>query len=640
MMRLATALLTLLTLLPAAGRAGPPEETPSLAAAVAAGTLPAVAERLPRQPLIVEAPAGARQGGSLRTLIGSAKDVRLMVVYGYARLVVFNDKLQLVPDILEKLEVTEDRIFTFHLRPGHRWSDGAPFTAEDFRYFWEDVALNRDLSPTGVPVELLVDGKPPRFEVIDATTVRFSWDKPNPNLLPRIAGASPLYLYRPAHYLKRFHASYTDPEQLKAKAREAGARNWAQLHNRLDNQYRNDNPDLPTLDPWVLQTKAPAQRFMFKRNPFYHRQDTAGRQLPYLDEVAMTVADPKIVAVKTGAGESDLQARYLSFDNYTFLRQAAERNDYNVRLWTTAKGSHLALFPNLTVADPVWRGLMRDVRVRRALSLGIDRHEINQVVFYGLATEGNNTMLRSSPLYSDGNRTKWATYDPGRANALLDEAGLNRWSDDGFRLLPDGRPMMIVVESPGDTAEQTDVLQLIRDTWAKLGVKLLIKSMQQEVFRNRVFAGETVMSISAGAENGVATPDISPAEWAPTNQQYLQWSQWGNFYETMGKAGSAIDMPEARQILDLYRKWESSPDSAGRKAAWEDLLALSADQVFSIGLIGTVPQPIVVSNKLRGVPDKAMFNWDPGANFGMYRMDGFWFGDDRQAALNSPSAPK
>ena len=116
----------------------------------------------------------------------------------------------IVPDILESIDVKDERVFTMKLRKGHRWSDGQPFTAEDFRYFWEDVANNKELSPTGPPSDLLVDGEPPKVEVLDKQTVRYSWSKPNPDFLPRMAGASPLFIFRPAHYLKQFHSKYDE----------------------------------------------------------------------------------------------------------------------------------------------------------------------------------------------------------------------------------------------------------------------------------------------------------------------------------------------------------------------------------------------------------------------------------------------
>jgi peptide/nickel transport system substrate-binding protein len=406
------------------------------------------------------------------------------------------------------------------------------------------------------------------------------------------------------------------------------------LHNRVDNQYRNDNPELPTLDPWVNRTAAPAERFVFTRNPYYHRVDPEGRQLPYIDRIVLQVAEARIVPVKTGAGESDLQGRYINFDNYTFLKQSAARNDYRVDLWTPGKAAHLAMFPNLTAADPTWRELMRDVRFRRALSLGVNRREINRVVFYGLGREGNHTVLEQSPLFDQANRDAWAAYDPKRANAMLDEIGLTDRDIAGYRRLPDGRPLTLVVEAAGDSFERTDVLQLVRDSWRGLGVKLLVKATQSELFRNRVFSGEVVMSISSGADIGLATADMAPWEWAPTNQQLLQWSQWGNHFETAGKAGQEPDLPEARRLLDLFRAWTVAGDVTERTRIWREMLRVNADQVFAIGLIAAVPQPVVVSGRLRNLPREGLWGWDPGGQFGMYRLDRAWLaepGDIAQA---------
>ena len=133
---------------------------------------------------------------------------------------------------------------------------------------------------------------------------------------------------------------------------EAGTRNWAGLHHRRNHPYKNDNPDLPTLQPWVNTTYPPAERFVFKRNPFYHRVDESGHQLPYIDEVAMQITSSSLVAAKAGAGESDLQGRYIRLDNFTFLKGGESRGDYNVRLWQTGAGSKYALYPNLNSNDP------------------------------------------------------------------------------------------------------------------------------------------------------------------------------------------------------------------------------------------------------------------------------------------------
>ncbi len=604
-------------------------ESPELTRRVKLGELPPVNERLPESPSVAQFRGAdsspGHYGGELRLLMGRSKDVRLMVVYGYARLVAYDQSLEIVPDILESVDEEDGRIFTLRLRKGHRWSDGHPFTAEDFRYYWEDIANNEELSPFGLPPALTVAGESPKFKVIDDYTVQFSWSRPNPFFLPALAGTRPEYIYAPSHYLRQYHPRYSNREKLDEKATSIGQRNWVSIHTNKFHPYKNENPDLPTLQPWVLVTKPPSTRFVFERNPFFHRVDDRGQQLPYIDRVVMTIVDGKLIPAKTGAGETDLQARNLSFSDYTFLKESEKRTSNRVRLWQTTKGSHMALFPNLNVDDPAWRALTRDVRFRRALSLAINRREINQVIYYGLATEGNNTVHEDSPLFKPHYRKLWSQYDLKTANGLLDQLGLVERDRDGIRLLPDGRPMVMIVETAGEDTEQTDVLELIHDSWLKVGIKLYSKPLQREVFRNRIFAGSTLVSVWGGLENGLPVASMSPEELSPSSQNQLQWPRWGQFVESHGKVGEPVDLPEAKVLLALNERWLNASSNTERKEIWHRMLEIFANEVFTIGLVASVPQPVVVHRDLRNVPVKGIYNWEPGAHFGIYRPDTFWF---------------
>jgi peptide/nickel transport system substrate-binding protein len=579
----------------------------------------------PVEPAVVDVPKVGEQGGSLRMLVSNTRDTRLLVVYGYARLMAYDTELNLVPDILEDIEVEGGRVFTMRLRDGHRWSDGAPFTTEDFRYWWEDVATNEQLSPIGPPIELQVDGEWPEVGILDERHLRYSWSKPNPFFLPALAGARPMFIYAPAHYLKQFHERYADPDELARLVEADRARDWAQLHGRRDRMYRFDNPDLPTLQPWVLKNSPPASRFVAERNPYFYRVDEEGQQLPYIDRVLLDVVDSRLIPVKTGAGETDLQARGLAFEDYAFLKQREDQSDLRTMLWQTARGAHLALYPNLNAKDEVWRELFRDVRFRRALSLGIERDDINQTFYFGLALGGNNSVLPRSPLYKPEYRYEWAEYDLELANRLLDEIGLTERDAEGIRLLPDGRPMDLIIETAGESDEETDVLQLVQENLLELGIQVYVKPLQRQVLRNRIFAGETLMALWFGLENGIPSADMSPHEFAPTSQQQYQWPKWGQYFETGGKAGAPPDLPEAERLLELFDAWRQAPTTEARREIWHQMLEIYSEQVYTIGIIAGVPQPVVADQDLRNLPEEAIFNWEPGAQFGIYRPDTFWF---------------
>lgn len=600
--------------------------SPYLDEQVATGDLLPVEMRLPQEPRIIDLPklgrGTGRYGGTIRMLIGGQRDIRYMPINGYARLIGYDLGLNFIPDILQSWEADRDRVFTFRLRKGHRWSDGHPFTAEDFRYCWEDVILRGDLG--GMPPEMRLEGKDPVFEVLDELTVRYSWHAPLLDFLPLLAAPSPLRLCMPAHYLKAFHGTYASKADLEALIVQQRVDDWQALHQKMSRVTRPENPDLPTLDPWRPRTTPPAQQFVFERNPYFHRMDQDGQQLPYIDRVVMNVSSYEIIPAKVAAGESDLQAVGVEFSDYTLVKDGESRFPIKVGLWTRTQGSRVALLPNMTCADPVWSALYRDLRVRRALSLAINRTEINKALFFGLARESANTVLPESPLYREEFARAWSQHDPEQANALLDQVDLTPIRLDGYRRLSDGRVAGIMVETAGESTVETDVLELIAEHFRAIGIALWTRVSQRDLFRSRNMAGLISMSVWTGLDNAVPTAAMPPYELAPTSEDQYIWPRWGVHYASKGAQGSPPELPEVQELVDLVGRWRMSRSHDERVEIWHRMLAIHADQVFTIGTVNGTKQPIVRNARLQNLPETGLIGYQPTSMLGIYMPDSFW----------------
>jgi len=532
-----------------------------------------LSERLPENPRVVNLDELGRepgkQGGTARMLIGRGKDVRYIPMFSYSRLIGYNQQLKMVPDILEKFTVEEGRIFTFHLRRGHKWSDGSELTSEDFRYYWEDVILNTEIARGGPPARLKVNGEIAKFEVLDKYTIRYSWKLPMPRFLSMLASPIPQTLALPSAYMRQFHADYQSEPVLAESIKKHRVDSWVRLHRKLSRQNRPENPNLPTLEAWRPRTFPPAEQFVFERNPYFHRIDENGVQLPYIDRMVLNVSSAGLISAKTATGESDLQATALGLPDYTLMKEAENRFPLKVSLWRSTRGSSVALFPNLNCKDDVWRELFQDVRVRRAFSLAINRREINQVICYGLARESADTILPESPLYKPEYSTAWADYDPARANALLDEVGLANRGANGIRYLSDGRQANITIESAGESTLETDVLELITDHFRQVGLALFIRNSQRDIFRSRVVGGNVMMSAWQGLDNGLPSADMPPTQLAPTSNDQLHWPVWGLYYLSGHTQGQPANVAEVEELGRLLDQWLLSTTSKERTDIWQ-----------------------------------------------------------------------
>ncbi len=596
-------------------------EAPMLAELVETGKLPPVEERLPEEPVVVVPVEEVGQyGGTWRRVAIGVGDVGTLFSQRltYENLVRWSaDGKKVIPNVATEWVVSDEgQTFTIHLRKGIKWSDGEPFTADDIMFWYEDVLLNEELSPT-FPVWLTVEGKPGRVEKVDDYTVAFKFDAPYGLFMQILAAPQALGITQyPAHYLKQFHINYVPEDRLEAMAKEEGFDYWYQL---FWNKQNWQNPDCPQIWAWVITTPPPSPTVIATRNPYYWKVDIAGNQLPYIDKVRFDITENiEVLNMKAMAGEIDMQFRHIIWTNYTLFMENRDKGDYRVLKWTSAEGSNALLMPNLNHKDPVLRELFENVDFRRALSLAIDREEIDQIAYLGMGKPKQAAVIPQCPYYKPEYERAYADYDPTMANQLLDNIGLTERDKDGFRLRPDGKTLAVTIEYTPLFGPWTDVTTMVKNYWEAIGVKTLLKEESRELFSTRAQAGE--LDIGIWVMDRCFTPLVEPLYWlpgmgggTPPNNAIEYW-RW---YTTGGKEGE--EPPEdIIKVYQLYDEAKSTTDETTRTNCAHEIMRLNAENLWVIGTVGDLPQIVIVKNNFRNVPENAIQDYlqlSPGNTF-------------------------
>ncbi len=581
-------------------------EAPVLSKLVEEGKLPPVEERLPDEPAVVEPVEEIGQyGGTWRRAALSPVDTMIHIRLGYEPLVRWaRDGKTIIPNLCTSWEIEEDgKVYTFHLRKGIKWSDGEPFTADDIMFWYEDILLNEDLTPS-FPTWLAPGGIPVKVEKVDDYTVKFIFASSYSLFLEYLAGPDTgTYVQNPKHYLKQFHPKYTPEEELAALTKEAGFEFWYQLFGDKNVPYTN--PDLPTLRPWVLRSEPTAVWVVAERNPYYWKVDPQGNQLPYIDKIAWDmVQNTQMITMKAVQGELDMQGRNLSFSDYTLLMENRDKGDYRVLPWDEGKAGSAVFFNQNYKEDEYTASLLRDVQFRKALSLAINRDEINQLIFLGQAPPTYD-MFPFDSLRNDPEIRSLYEYNVDEANRLLDELGLTEKDRDGFRLRPDGNPIQLTISVDIGYAIHPDVMELVANYWSKVGIKTALEIISGELWYTRMqsnihqVADETVEFNKNCFALTYAVSTIVPYGantcWCPL------WALW---YQSGGKGGEE-PIGDALKLIFIFDQIKVTIDPQERDKLTEEMLRIWAKNLWVVPTAGGYNMPVVVKNNFRNVPEKA-----------------------------------
>ncbi|MGA8194286.1 MAG: ABC transporter substrate-binding protein [Acetobacteraceae bacterium] len=597
------------------------QEAPMLAARVAAGALPAVKDRVGADPLVIKPLHEiGRYGGTWRQGFTGPGDV-----WNAWRAATGPDSLlawdwtgnKAMPNVAKSWSVSDDgHVTTVELRRGMRWSDGHPFTADDFIFWYEDIYNDAQL----VAVKSIFfqsNGQQGRVVKVDDYTIQLVFPVPNFILPDLLAGTDELGghamqgrfgygLFAPAHYMKQFHRKYVAEDALNKQAKDAGFPTWTRMFFT-----RNDwaiNPDLPVLTPWV--TKSPINRpvFTLERNPYSIWVDTAGNQLPYIDSMKFTLAeDLEVVNLRAIAGQYDWQARHIQLAKLPVLLQNQKANNYKVYLDPGTYGTDMQIaFNHSFYKDPEIAKWIGNVDFRRALSLAIDREELNQIFWLGIGqprtiVPADDNPYNPGPEYS----TLWATHEPDRANAMLDKLGLTKKDSDGYRLRTDGKGRLsfeaLVFAASG--MPYTQIFELVRTHCQAIGIDLQVNEVERSLGETRIQGNEHQLMAWVG--DGIDHLFSFPTTVLPMSAGALSGPQWGLWNSTNGERGMKPD-PWMVKVMDNFKR-AFGMQMEERVPMVKEIWALLVDNVHAIGTVGLSPAFMgvrVVKNTMGNVPSR------------------------------------
>ena len=583
------------------------QQSPMLDALVADGTLPPVEERLPSEPLVLQ-PADqiGEYGGTMINGHEGNFDFLEDLLREFPN--TYSSNMQGAwPNVFMSTEISDDgRTFTFKTRPGMKWSDGHPFGADDFVFWYEAIALNTDLNPSGVN-NLKVGGEMGTVSKVDDNTIVMSFAAPY-GILPVLLNRWREVPYAPAHYMKQFHPGYTDPAAVDAIVKERGFTTWVELWESELNWY--GNPDIPTIFAWKTLTRGASVAVQeLERNPYYWKVDPAGNQLPYVDRVHRpNLGDQQAILLSVLSGENDYMDPYsLGYiTNYPVLKQTETQGLYRILPqygWSDVLGT---ITFNMSIDDPVLRELFNNKDFRIALSIAYDREEINDVVFNGLYTPSQMAPPDES-VYNGADPAfkQNIEHDPDRANEILDGLGLTWNSDRTQRLLPDGRPFELGALLNTGWVQHAPIAELIAQGWQDVGLKVILQPQGGDLLEERMLAGDyqlTILPVNwGGAAPIIAARRCDPipncAGW-PINPK---WGQW------MISGGSEGEEPpqDVKRLYEISQEFVAATTDQERFDLEKEMYDIHNNNMW---MIGSIKQPGNLEAVWYSVFSKRMYN--------------------------------
>ncbi|WDR04793.1 ABC transporter substrate-binding protein [Devosia rhodophyticola] len=606
-------------------------ESPKLTAEVEAGKLPPVAERLPMHPAIVRPAVSIGEYGGMLSSPATVPnqsswdtlEMRIQPMLTYD-----TDYKTIIPNIAESFDLSEDgKTITLKLREGMKWSDGEPVTTDDVQFFYDRVLTDTDVTPAQ-SADWSAGGELVKFERVDDYTFKWVFAASNPAFLAKLATERAYTGIVPKHYLERFHLT-TNPDAEKL-AKEQGYDNWkammlAKLEPYTYTWYGDSDldPGQPTIETYVYSSIDSSGNKTFTRNPYYFKVDTAGNQLPYVDGMhRLLVANIDVQELRAMAGDYT-HFGWGALANYTTYKKGEAAGGYRTNLLEYLRGNEITFAFNVTHPDPIKREVFGNLKFREAMSVAINRDEINKLVYFGKAKPRQAVPVPNDSFYEDWMEDYYAQYDTDLANKLLDEAGLDKRDGDGFRLGPDGKPFTLEMIEGAPEPAWVKSMELVAKYWNEVGVRTQFKMIQTQLFREQRKAGQLDVPAWAYDVSEIsiwAGSDL--VRWvAPYADGAVEWRTW---IDSNGEKGTEPPEDVKQAAADYDEMLKLTLDDPKFAELGKKVFTTQIKNLYVIGTVGLPPQPVLTSTKLQNSPDDSgLWSWTY-RQWVQFRPEQFW----------------
>ena len=456
------------------------------------------------------------------------------------------------PALAKSWSVSSDgRRYTLQLRRGVKFSDGAPFTADDVVFSFQ-LYLDENLHSPQRDL-LVLDGKPIIMRKIDAYTVECELAKP----------------YAPGERL--FDGLAMMPSHLLEKPYREG---------KLEQTWATNAPaaEMAGLGAFRLREYTPGQRMVLERNPNYWKTDAVGNRLPYLTELTFIfVPNEDAQVIKFQSAETHVLER-AGADNFALLQKDAKAK--GECLYDLGPGlEFLFLFFNMNHLDATKspeitakQAWFRDLQFRQAVSLAMDRKGMARLVYDGRATPIWGNVTPGNKLWLNTNLPH-PERSLEQAKTLLQSAGFS-WNTSGALLDTQKRPVTFTILVSSSNAQRTKLATIAQDDLKQLGMDVHIVPMEFRALVDRVLNTKEYEAVLMNLVNGDADPTPEMNLWLSSGETHL-WD--------LGEAKPAT--PWEAELDHLMEAQMTTTDYAARKKLYDRVQELAAQNLPFIFLL-------------------------------------------------------